>query len=249
MDRITVTMAKLAGVHKAISTQLANLRARYFDPLAVLEYFEVYNRAAAVLRVELPDFFSDLPDRPVPESSGSTDFDGRGTIRRRHLERIIADIDYILEVRAHSELETPTHSSERERRIFISHGIPPGWREVQEFIERDLSIQTLELAQEPNRGRTVLQKLNEESDRCSYAVVVMTGDDEVEDGALRARENVMHEIGYFQGKFGLENVCLLHEEGVNIPSNIHGLVYIPFPKDMVRAAFGALGRELSTTFK
>jgi predicted nucleotide-binding protein len=248
MNHITVTMAKLAGVHKAISTQLANPRALYFDPLSVLEYFEVYNRAAALLRVELPDLFSDLPDRPVPESSGSTDFDGRGTIRRRHLERIIADIDYILEVRAHSELEAPTNSTERERRIFISHGTLPDWREVQDFIERDLSIQTVELAQEPNRGRTVLQKLEEESDRCSYAVVVMTGDDRVENGALRARENVMHEIGYFQGKFGLANVCLLYEEGVNIPSNIHGLVYIPFPRGMVSAAFGALGRELRMVF-
>ena len=145
--------------------------------------------------------FGDLPDRPIPESSGTTDFEGRGYIERHQLEQVARDIEYILEVRAHSELEVPTHSSERERRIFISHGTPPDWREVQEFIERDLNIPTLELAQEPNRGRTVLQKLDEESDRCSYAVVVMTGDDEVEDGALRARENVMHEIGYFQGNF------------------------------------------------
>ena len=110
------------------------------------------------------------------------------------------------------------------------------------------SIPTLELAQEPNRGRTVLQKLARNRIG-AYAVVVMTSDDNAQDGALLARENVMHEIGYFQGKFGLANVCLLHEEGVNIPSNIHGLVYIPFPKDMVRAAFSALGRELGTAFK
>jgi predicted nucleotide-binding protein len=37
---------------------------------------------------------------------------------------------------------------------------------------------------------------------------------------------------------------LLHEEGVNIPSNIHGLVYIPFPKETIEATFGALTREL-----
>ena len=249
MNRITITMAKLAGLYKTVSPRLANRHAHYFDPPTVLEYFEAYNRVSAVLKEELPQLYGDLPDRPVPEPSGTTDFEGRGYIRRQYLERIIADIDYILEVRAHSELEGPTHAPERERRVFISHGAPPDWREVQEFVERDLSIQTLELAQEPNRGRTVLQKLAEESNRCSYAVVVMTGDDRVQDGTSRARENVMHEIGYFQGKFGLANVCLLHEEGVNIPSNIHGLVYIPFPKDMVRAAFSALGRELRTVFK
>lgn len=247
MNRITVTMAKLAGLCKSLGTRLQNPRALYFDPPSVLEYFEAYKRASAILKEELPQLFGDLPNRPVPESSGTTDFDGRGYIERHLLEQAVRDINYILEVQVHSEV--PTNSPERERRVFISHGTPPDWREVQAFIEKDLSIPTLELAQEPNLGRTVLQKLDEESNRCSYAVVVMTGDDTVEDGTPRARENVMHEIGYFQGKFGLVNVCLLHEKGVNIPSNIHGLAYVSFPRGTVRAAFGDLTRELRTVFK
>ncbi len=59
----------------------------------------------------------------------------------------------------------------------------------------------------------------------------------------------MHEIGYFQGKFGLSAVCLLHEEGTNIPSNIHGLVYVPFPKGYVNATFGTLLREIQAYYK
>lgn len=77
----------------------------------------------------------------------------------------------------------------------------------------------------------------------------MTGDDDLGIGAPRARENVMHEIRFFQAKYGLANVCLLHEEGTKIPSNIHGLVYIPFPKDLVSATFGVLGRELRAAFQ
>jgi len=148
-----------------------------------------------------------------------------------------------------TELAVPVAPANRERRVFISHGQTTEWREVQAFIEKDLSLLTLELAQEPNRGRTVLQKLAEESERCCYAVIVMTGDDKTEDGQRRTRENVMHEIGYFQGKFGLSSVCLLHEEGVNIPSNIHGLVYAPFPSGMVSAAFTVLSRELRAAFR
>ena len=72
----------------------------------------------------------------------------------------------------------------------------------------------------------------------------MTGDDITTEGEVRARENVMHEIGFFQGKYGLCNVVLLHEDGVNIPSNIHGIVYIGFPKDTCEATLGALTREL-----
>lgn len=140
-------------------------------------------------------------------------------------------------------------SPDRESRIFITHGRAPDWREVQAYIERDLGIPTLELAQVPNLGRTILQKLKEESDRCCYALIVMTGEDKTEEGQSRARENVIHEIGYFQGKFGLAKVCLLHEEGVSIPSNIHGLVYIPFPPGMVSAALGALAREIRAAFR
>ena len=77
----------------------------------------------------------------------------------------------------------------------------------------------------------------------------MTGDDVISDGEIRARENVMHEIGFFQGKYGLEKVCLLHEEGTNIPSNIHGLVYIPFPKSIISSTLGSLSRELKVYFK
>jgi predicted nucleotide-binding protein len=77
----------------------------------------------------------------------------------------------------------------------------------------------------------------------------MTGDDQIQGDSTRARQNVMHEIGFFQGKFGLPNVCLLYEEETDIPSNIHGLVYIPFPKGLVSATFGALGRELKTAFQ
>jgi predicted nucleotide-binding protein len=166
---------------------------------------------------------------------------------------LIRDIEYILEVKANSELKFDTgteepNSEERPARVFISHGRSPDWREVQDYIEKDLNIPTLELAQEPSKGRTVLQKLNEESNKCSFAVVVMTGDDDLGIGAPRARENVMHEIGFFQAKYGLANICLLHEEGTNIPSNIHGLVYVPFPKQLVSATFGVLARELRAAF-
>ena len=76
----------------------------------------------------------------------------------------------------------------------------------------------------------------------------MTGDDIDLEGNRRARENVLHEIGYFQAKFGLSAVCLLHQEGTNIPSNIHGLVYIPFTEGCVEATFGALTRELNSFY-
>jgi predicted nucleotide-binding protein len=249
MVDLATTFAKLAGLKKMVAAWLPpepGLAGYCFDPARVLGAFQAYERHSAHLRHALPGLFGDLPERSIPVPTKTTDFGGRGYIGRRALEVLGQDIDYIFELRAHSELAAP--NPEVPRRIFISHGRADYWREVQAFVERDLGVATLELAQEPNQGRTVLQKLQEESARCSFAIVVMSADDESSTGERRARENVMHEIGYFQGKFGLARLCLLHEEATNIPSNIHGLVYIPFPTGLVSAAFGALGREVRTVF-
>ncbi len=135
------------------------------------------------------------------------------------------------------------------RRVFITHGHDPAWHQVQNFIEKECQpkLPTLELAHAPSKGRTVIEKLDGESQHCSFAVIVMTGDDIVDD-EIRVRENVMHEIGFFQGRYGRNRVCLLNEDGVNPPSNLSGIVYCPFPKGQVTAALIDLQRELQAAF-
>jgi predicted nucleotide-binding protein len=59
----------------------------------------------------------------------------------------------------------------------------------------------------------------------------------------------MHEIGFFQGRYGRKAVILLHEESVNIPTNLAGLVYVPFPKGNIEAGFHVLQRELKAIYK
>ena len=135
------------------------------------------------------------------------------------------------------------------RRVFVSHGHDPVWHAVQQFIEKECQpkLPTLELAHEASKGRTVIEKLDGESQNCSYAVILMTGEDIAGD-EMRARENVIHEIGFFQGRYGRDRVCLLHEEDVNVPSNLSGIVYCPFPKGRVEAALIDLQRELRAAF-
>ena len=136
------------------------------------------------------------------------------------------------------------------RRVFVSHGRSKLWLEVQRYVEKDahLKLEAVELADEPSKGLTVAAKLEDVSAQCSYAVVVMTGDDLAADDEVRVRENVMHEIGFFQGRYGPDRVCLMREKGVNIASNLKGKVYYECPKDNIRAAFADLQRELRTAF-
>ena len=76
------------------------------------------------------------------------------------------------------------------------------------------------------------------------AFLIMTGEDEQADGSLRARDNVIHEVGLFQGKLGFERAIILLEEGCEDFSNIHGITYIPFPKGKINTTFGEIIRVL-----
>lgn len=201
-----------------------------------------YESIVKELKTEFNDLFADLPELPMPQSIGKAIVGDM--YDKISIDPLINNLDYILELRSNMRIGEKIDANEKKNRIFISHGQSKEWYKLQVHLERDLEKSTLELAQEPNLGRTILQKLSEEAERCSLSIIVMTGDDITADNEIRARENVMHEIGFFQGLYGLSNIILLHEEGVNIPSNIHGLVYIPFPKDTVEATFGALLREL-----
>jgi predicted nucleotide-binding protein len=81
----------------------------------------------------------------------------------------------------------------------------------------------------------------------------MSGDDKAYDPndneETRARENVIHEIGYFQACLGSDRVILVKENGVNIPSNILGRGYIPYSKGHIAEVDTRLRRELIEIFQ
>jgi len=198
MKNKSTVFAKLAGTYKSLDSILGPHGNRmrlsiHFKPEVVQEVFDSYSKLSESLKKLIPDLYSDLPERNMPEPSEG------GSIDRSFLETLKRDIEYIFEINAQFTA-ADSKIIENPQRIFISHGSSKDWMQVQNYIEKDLEIDTLELAQEPNKGRTVLQKLNEESDKCLYAVVVMTGDDIISNVEIRVRENVMHEIGFFPRK-------------------------------------------------
>ena len=71
----------------------------------------------------------------------------------------------------------------------------------------------------------------------AFAFLVLTAEDMRPDGTSHARENVVHELGLFQGRSGFEKAIIIKEEGCAEFSNIHGLTHITFPKGDIRAAF------------
>lgn len=245
MSKESILIAKVAALKKSFENIPFNGNRCLGNSIEPL--LPRYENIISQLKTEFDGLYDDLPELPLPKSIGASN---KGSIYEKiSVDPLINNLDYILELFSNMRIGDKIEEDIKSDRIFISHGRSEEWRKLQAYLEKDLGKNTLELAQEANLGRTVLQKLFEESRKCSIAVIVMTGDDITEDGEIRARENVMHEIGFFQGLYGLNNIVLLHESGVNIPSNIHGLVYIPFPKDTIEATFGAILRELKVLLK
>ncbi|WGS40380.1 nucleotide-binding protein [Burkholderia sp. JSH-S8] len=266
MDDIAIAMAKIAGIRKATAAALDEQVGRHphymprdsYPPDYVKHYFLQAEENLQTLKKLLPGLYGDFQDVYEDPHDQRVEFvDGGRQSRnvthygRKQLERLVRDLDQIMEIRANSELAHPTAAIQvkEAKRVFISHGRSKDWLEIQAYIERDIGLATLELAQEANAGQTIIEKLEANASNCDSAVLVMTGDDIDNDGQARARENVMHEIGFFQAKYGRSRVCLLHEEGVSIPTNLSGVVYVPFPKGSVGAGFGVLVRELKAIYK
>ena len=79
-------------------------------------------------------------------------------------------------------------------------------------------------------------------------MVLLTGDDvggpasEPRKLRPRARQNVIFELGFSIAKLNRERVCALYEEGVELPTDFHGVEYKPL--DAAGAWKAKLAREL-----
>jgi predicted nucleotide-binding protein len=78
----------------------------------------------------------------------------------------------------------------------------------------------------------------------NFAFIILTGEDETADGVLRARQNVVHELGLFQGRLGFDRAIILLEQECEEFSNIAGLQTIRFPRNNIMAISEEIRRVL-----
>ena len=129
-------------------------------------------------------------------------------------------------------------------KIFIGHGRSQDWRELKDFINERLNLPYDEFNRVSVAGTTNIARLTEMLDNACMAFLVMTAEDEQPDGTLRARENVVHEAGLFQGKLGFKKAIILLEDECEEFSNIHGLIQIRFPKGNIKGTFEGIREVL-----
>ena len=128
--------------------------------------------------------------------------------------------------------------------VFIGHGRLTIWKDLREFVQDRVHLPWDEFNRVPVAGITNIQRLSQMLESAAIAFLVMTAEDEHDDGKTHARMNVVHEAGLFQGRLGFTRAIILLEEECEEFSNIHGLGQIRFPRGNIRAAFEEIRQVL-----
>lgn len=115
------------------------------------------------------------------------------------------------------------------RRVFVVHGHDGEAREIVARFLKTIEFEPVILHEQANQGRTVIEKVEANSD-VGFAVVLLTADDlgrsvKGEQLEPRARQNVLLELGYFIGKLTRAKVCALKRGELEIPSDFAGVVW------------------------
>lgn len=128
-----------------------------------------------------------------------------------------------------SPLRTPPVP--QSKTVFVVHGHETETKESVARILDRIGLEPIILHEQPNAGRTIIEKFEVYSD-VGFAVVLLTPDDvgalasEAANLKTRARQNVILELGYFLGRLTRSRVCALYKKGVEIPTDYQGVLYI-----------------------
>jgi predicted nucleotide-binding protein len=185
-------------------------------------------------------------------------------------ERLVAVSQYVAKYVERHQTPLPSSGFGDAKAIFLIHGQNDVMKEnVAAAIESVCKLRPTILHEQPDGGKTIIEKLEHYSAQVYFAVALLTADDRggaekklppglsrkqammlTKSGRLRtelrprARQNVILELGYFWGKLGRERVVILYEDGVELPSDALGILYKPL--DAKGEWRTALAKELTS---
>ncbi|MFA5877619.1 MAG: nucleotide-binding protein [Candidatus Paceibacterota bacterium] len=162
------------------------------------------------------------------------DSEDLATIRSMTIRKSIEPAQKAKQVKASTK--SRKKAKKNNKKVFVVHGRKTSAKQKVAAYLKSVGLDPIILHEQPNKGRTIIEKLEDCSD-VACAVVILTPDDR---GGIkrigtelqsRARQNVIYELGYFVGKLTRACVPTLYVEGVELPSDLDGVLYIPFDKE------------------
>lgn len=138
------------------------------------------------------------------------------------------------------------------RNVFVVYGHDETAKTELEAMLRRWGLTPFMMDQLPSEGQTIIEKLEKyTAEDVVYGVVLATPDDRgypadsPDEERYRARQNVVLELGMLLSKLGRKRVAILLKDQAEMerPSDIQGLIYIPF-SDSVTEARLPLAKEM-----
>lgn len=167
---------------------------------------------------------------------------------REPIQRAFAVFSRHLEASRLPEPPEPTPEPPAPPRIFIGHGRNQQWKDLRDHLQDKhyFKVQAYEIG--ARAGHSIRDILHDMLARSTFAVLVMTGEDELASGEMGIRANVIHEAGLFQGRLGFNRAIMLIEDGAKTFSNIQGIEQIRFSKDNIKETFGEVVATIHREF-
>jgi predicted nucleotide-binding protein len=125
----------------------------------------------------------------------------------------------------------------QSRGVFVTYGRDQTQYDRVTSILRKLGLDPVGIDREARQGRTIIEAVEHYAASCSYAVVIMTGDDcgfmrdSESELRPRPRQNVIFELGFLFGLLGRDRVLCLVEREIERPSDIDGILYFSLGED------------------
>lgn len=135
------------------------------------------------------------------------------------------------------------------KKLFIVHGHDEdNLNKLRDLLKNKHKLECIIMKFQPGKGRTLIEKFEQEAGDAGFAFILMTPDDLVEipgkkEQYAQARPNVIFELGWFHGKLGRNRVCILFKKGTQIHSDLAGVSRIEF-NDSVEEKVLEIEREL-----
>ena len=129
-------------------------------------------------------------------------------------------------------------------KVFIGHGRRKDWQTIRDHLTSAHGLTVEEFNVSPTAGMSTIERLTEMLESACLAILVMTPENQQASGKVNARQNVVHEIGLFQGKLGFPRAIIVKERAAEEFSNIKGLTYIPFNKGRIGEILPEIDRVL-----
>ncbi|MBS1586021.1 MAG: nucleotide-binding protein [Bacteroidetes bacterium] len=126
-------------------------------------------------------------------------------------------------------------------KAFIIHGhAKVELLELKDFLIK-IGVQPVVFEHEEDFGDTIIDKFERLAKNCQVAFALLTPDDRISTGKSNvvsrvARQNVLLEMGWFLRHAGRQGLVVLHKKNTEIPSNISGVLYLPFNNSVLEVS-------------